>query len=73
VIPNTLRGKLTNHGTVRAVPAGEGRCRRIDEMHVEAKVFGVGSVIESSTEKQVVSAWEQTAAFTNDWIRRHAK
>jgi hypothetical protein len=71
VIPNALPGKITNTGAVRTEDLGDGRCKRIDEMKVEARVFAVGGLIESSTESQVTDAWKQTAAFTNEWIRAH--
>jgi len=72
VLPNTLQGKLTNRGKVRVVSAGEGRCKRIDEMTVEAKVFGLGGLIESSTEKEVAAGWRKAAAFTDDWLKRES-
>ena len=71
VFPTALQGKITNTGTVRTEDLGDGRCKRIDEMRVEARVFGVGGLIESSTESQVTDAWKQTATFTNAWIRDH--
>jgi hypothetical protein len=69
MIPNTLRDKIRNEGTVRVEAAGEGKCTRIDDMTIEAKVFGLGGVIESSTEKEVTSAWDKTCAFMNRWVR----
>jgi hypothetical protein len=71
VLPNALKGKLTNNGTVRCVSLGEGRCKRVDEMKVEAKVFGLGSIIEGSTEKEVLGAWDHAAVFMNDWIKKN--
>ncbi len=71
VLPNALKGKLKNTGTVRCEPLGEGRCKRVDEMIVEAKVFGLGSLIESSTEKEVLVAWDRAAVFMNDWVKKN--
>ena len=38
------------HGTVRIEPSGDGHCRRTDQFTVEAKIFGLGGLIESSIE-----------------------
>lgn len=71
VTPSTLQKKISNTGSIRAEDLGDGRCTRIDEMQVEARVFGLGSLIERATEDEVTDAWKKTAAFMNDWIERH--
>jgi len=73
VLPDTLKNKLTNKGTVRCVPAGDGKCKRLDDMVIEAKVFGVGGLIESTTEKQVREAWDLASSFTNEWVAKHGE
>ena len=37
LIPNTMRDKLRTEGTVTIEAAGEGKCRRIDEVTMEAE------------------------------------
>ncbi len=71
VIPTLKPDKVTNTGTVKVEPVGDKRCKRIDNMRIEAKVFGIGGLIESTTEQQVRDAWKRTAAFTNEWIAKH--
>ena len=71
VIPTLKPDKVTNTGTVTVTPLGDNRCKRIDEMRIEAKIFGIGGLIESTSEKQVTSAWKRTAIFTNEWIAKH--
>lgn len=68
MIPNTMREKLKTEGLVRVEPAGEGKCRRTDEVSMEAKIFGIGGLIESSTEKEIRSAWAKEAAFFKRYI-----
>ena len=69
--PSTLADKVKNEGTMRVEPAGDGKCRRIVEIVVEAKVFGVGGLIESSTEKQFQDGWDASARFMNDvWFKK---
>ena len=67
--PNTLADKLIMKGTIVIEADGEGRCRRKDEVSIEAKVFGVGKLIESSTEDEVKKAWSTEAAFINRYVK----
>ena len=68
--PNVLHGKLFNKGNMRAEPVGEARVRRIAEIVVEAKVFGVGGLLESTGEKQIRQGWDSSAAFMNRWLKK---
>ncbi|MEO6573994.1 MAG: DUF2505 domain-containing protein, partial [Polyangiaceae bacterium] len=67
--PSTLPDKLRHEGSVRAEPIGDSKVRRIVEIELEAKVFGIGRLIESSVEKQIRESWEKSAAVTNEWLR----
>lgn len=71
ITPSTLQGKLKNEGTMRVEPHGEGKCRRIVDIVAEAKVFGIGGMLESMTEKSLKEGWAKGARFTNDWIAAH--
>jgi Protein of unknown function (DUF2505) len=70
--PSTLADKLFTSGIVRTEPLGEGRLRRVAEMNVEAKIFGVGGLIEGTTEKQMREGWDKSAAFMNKFIESAA-
>jgi Protein of unknown function (DUF2505) len=70
--PSALAGKLTNEGTVRVEPVGENKVRRIAEITIEAKVFGVGGLIESSAEKQFRDGWDRSAVFMNKYLAGQA-
>ncbi len=63
MIPSALAGKLTNEGTMRIEKLGDTRIRRVAEITIEAKVFGVGGLIESSAEKQLREGWDASAPF----------
>src|SRR3990167_2971679 len=52
MIPSVLAEKLRQEGTMRVEAAGPGKVRRIAEIVNEAKIFGLGGLIESSAEKQ---------------------
>jgi hypothetical protein len=69
--PSTLADKLFTSGVVRLEKIGEGKVRRIAEMSVEAKIFGVGGLIEGSAEKQMRDGWDKSAVYMNKWLDEH--
>jgi hypothetical protein len=73
MIPSTLADKLFTSGTVRieAIPGSTDKVRRVADMNVEAKIFAVGSLIESSAEKQMRDGWDKSATFMNKWLADH--
>lgn len=71
--PSTLADKLSMTGSVRVEPIGDDKVRRIAEMTVEAKIFGVGGLIESSSEKQLRDGWDRSAVFMNKYLETMAK
>lgn len=70
--PSTLKDKIHNRGSVRTEPRGEKRIARITEIHIEAKVFGLGGMIESMMEKNTRDAWGKSAAYMNEWLKEHS-
>lgn len=66
--PSTLADKLFTSGVVRAEAIGDNKTRRIAEMTVEAKIFGIGGLIESSAEKQLREGWDKSATFMNKYL-----
>lgn len=71
MIPSTLADKLRNEGTMRVEPVGDSKVRRIAEITIEAKIFGVGGLLESTSEKQLREGWDRSAQFMNDWLKKH--
>jgi hypothetical protein len=69
--PNVMTDKLRNEGTVKCEPRGEGKSTRVVEIIAEAKVFGLGGMIESSFEKSFRTGWQQSADFINKWVKDH--
>lgn len=69
--PNVMTDKLRNEGTVQCEPRGEGKSTRVVEIIAEAKVFGVGGMIESSFEKSFKVGWQKSADFINKWVKEH--
>jgi len=70
MIPNTMADRLKTSGVITLEEMGGDKVRRVNEATMEAKVFGVGGLIESSTEKEVRTAWERDARYMNDWLKR---
>lgn len=68
-IPSSMADKLLIKGTVRIEPLGNGNVTRIIEVTLEAKIFGVGGLIESSFEKQMREESDRSATFTNQWLQ----
>ena len=66
--PSTLAEKLKNEGTMRIEPIGEDRVRRIADIVVEAKIFGIGGLMESTTEKELRNGWDKSADFMKKWL-----
>jgi hypothetical protein len=68
MIPSTLVDKLFTSGTVRVEAVGGDRVRRIADITIEAKIFAVGGLIESSAEKQMRDGWDKSAVFMNKFL-----
>ena len=60
---------VTMHGTVRIEATDDGHCRRTDNFSIEAKIFGLGGLIESSIEKELQSARAKEYAFLTRWLQ----
>ncbi len=71
LIPSTMADKLRNEGVLKITPIGEAKVRRVAEITLEAKVFGIGGLIESSSEKQLRDGWDKSAVFMNKWLADH--
>ena len=69
--PSALADKMRNEGVMRIEAIGDNKVRRIADITIEAKIFGVGGLIESTAEKQLREGWGQSAIFMNDWIKKN--
>ncbi len=71
MIPSAMADKLRQEGSLRVEAVGDAKVRRIADLVMEAKVFGIGGLIESSAEKQLRDGWDKSAVFMNQWIKTH--
>ncbi|HEY8380261.1 MAG TPA: DUF2505 domain-containing protein [Nannocystis sp.] len=72
MIPSALADKLRQEGTMWLEPIGDDKIRRVAELITEAKVFGIGGLIESSAEKQMREGWDASAVFFNKQLAARA-
>ncbi len=66
--PSTMADKIREEGSMRLEPIGDSKVRRIANIEIEAKIFGVGGLIESTMEKTRRAEWDQSASYMNAWI-----
>lgn len=66
-----LEGKLRTEGVLRCEPKGEGACVRVVDLRAEAKLFGLGGMLEAATEKSLRAGWNDSAVFINQWLAKH--
>ncbi len=69
--PSTLASKLKISGKMRIDPQGETKCWRCVEFTIEAKIFGVGKLLESFIAKETKDRYEGSARFTNVYLGRN--
>lgn len=65
ITPSTAADKIKSGGTLRVESAGPNKVRRIAELNIEAKIFGIGGMIETSTEKDLRDGWDKSAVYMN--------
>jgi hypothetical protein len=68
VTPNKMADKLFIKGTFFTQPAGEGKCKRVYEGTIEAKIFGVGGMLEKRVIADMEANYDRAAKFTNKYI-----
>ena len=68
VIASALSDRVSTSGTLIAQDRGEGKCERIVDIRVEAKILGLGRVIESFVESMTRRDYDRSAAFANEFL-----
>ena len=69
--PSTMADKLRQEGTLKVEALGDNKVRRTAELINEAKVFGIGGMLEGSAEKSLREGWDKSAVYMNEWIAKH--
>jgi hypothetical protein len=69
-IPDTFSHKMAADMVMRVDPAGSAAVRTLD-FRLDARVRGIGGLVESSFEKNLRTGWRDSCAFLNDWLTQH--
>lgn len=69
ITPTTMADKIKNEGVVKVEPKGD-KCTRVVDITMEAKIFGIGGMIEKTFEKQTREGWEASAKFLNEHVKK---
>jgi hypothetical protein len=68
ITPNKLADKVTIKGKLYTEPKGDGKCNRVFECTVTAKIFGVGGMLEKRVIADMQESYSRGAKFTNEYI-----
>lgn len=63
--------KVRVAGTMRFVPQGTEHCRRVVEFEVEAKLFGIGGMVEKTAANNSIDGWNASAKWINGYLARN--
>jgi len=66
-IPSKMAEKMTIEGTIRTQASGD-KIRRIADVTVSVKIFGLGGTVEGFIVKGLKESFERGAKFTNEWL-----
>lgn len=61
--------KVRLQGDMRVAEHGAGHCRRIVDFEIEAKMFGVGKLIENTAAENTIEGWNNSAKLINQYVR----
>jgi len=67
-VPSALADKTHYTGAIRVEPLGDDKVRRVAEFEYEAKLGGVGDLMESVMETKIRAEYDASAACMNTWI-----
>jgi hypothetical protein len=66
--PRSLANKLSISGELSTQPISDHSCKRIYVARAEARVLGVGGLIEQLLLDNIEKSYNKAAVFTNRWI-----
>lgn len=68
VVPSTLPERIQVNGTVVTAPLSDRTCERTVTFEIEARMFGIGHVIESFLERTTREQYEDNATFIKEYL-----
>lgn len=70
-ILSVLADRIKMGGTVSIKDHGDGTCTRVTELWTEAKIFGIGGLVERAAESNLRDGWAESARWINEWLAKH--
>lgn len=70
-VPSTLSDRVVTRGSVVAEAVDDDRCVRTVEITIEARVFGVGKLIEAFVESTTRDQYNINAEYANEYLAEH--
>jgi hypothetical protein len=68
VTPNRMADRVTVTLTMTTEKLGDGRCRRLVNGSVTAKIFMVGALLEQKMIADLTKSYDKSAVFTNRFL-----
>jgi Protein of unknown function (DUF2505) len=68
VIPNRMPDKLRIRAELYVEPRGDSRCERFVDLRVEAKIFGIGGLIERRILSDTIDGYDRGYAFGQRYL-----
>jgi len=72
VLPGVFPKKIDISGKMTTEPNGSDKCWRIVEFKVGCTIFGIGKLFEGFVSKEIQKTYEQSAVYTNDFVKKHS-
>ena len=71
--PSLFKDKIRVSGVLRLNPIDEGRCKRIREMSIHIRIFGVGHILEGMAAEQAKRTSDKFSRVVAKWKSENAK
>lgn len=68
---SVLPERILIGGSIRVEASPSGRCRRVSDLWVDVKIFGVGGLIERAAEANLRDGFRRSALWFNRWLAAH--
>lgn len=70
-IPNLMADQIRAQGAARIEPIGANKVRRIVDITVEVKIFGIGELMEGLAKQHIYDGWNRSGAFMNTFLANY--
>ena len=70
ITPSIFSDKVVVKGVLSLVPVGNEAVDRTVKVTIDAKIFGIGGIVETFVERSVKQSYENSAEFTDAWLAK---